>query len=87
MTRDDFWARYFRYYMFRKLKRERAASRFKALQQQLAAGSAAAVSDMQGTMKGADEDAAAAEDELNGARRGGWGRGQEGEDAGAAACI
>jgi hypothetical protein len=48
MSREEFWERYFKYYMSKKAKREKAANKFKQLQQNIAANSAAAVADMGG---------------------------------------
>lgn len=55
MTRGDFWGRYLKYYMARKAKRNKATSKFKRLQQNLAADSAAIVADMGGEDAAGDE--------------------------------
>eukprot|EP00878_Enallax_costatus_P019887 GHUV01020997.1.p1 GENE.GHUV01020997.1~~GHUV01020997.1.p1 ORF type:complete len:427 (+),score=167.75 GHUV01020997.1:757-2037(+) len=55
MNRQDFWVRYLKYYMAKKAKRNKAASKFKQLQQSLAADSAAIVADMAGGDAAGDE--------------------------------
>lgn len=55
MTRGDFWGRYLKYYMAKKAKRNKAASKIKQLQQNLAADSAAIVADMAGEEAAGDE--------------------------------
>jgi hypothetical protein len=56
MSRSEFWEGYFKYYMRKKTNREKAANKFKQLQQSISASSAAAVADMGGQQAQAAEE-------------------------------